>query len=135
MTLLELMLVLAIVSVVTAVIVPRASSFMDAIDVRGAADDAEGLMTAARHLALARSARATVAIDTGTQVLVLQVGGDTVQRRDEEALHGVHLKSSGPSVTYAQSGMGFGVTNLTLIITKGAAAETLVVSKLGRVRR
>ena len=53
MTLIELLLVLAIVSILTAVVVPRAASFMDEINVRGAADDAEGLMNTARHLAVA----------------------------------------------------------------------------------
>jgi type II secretory pathway pseudopilin PulG len=135
MTLIELLLVLAIVSILTAVVVPRVASFMDAIDVRGAADDAEGLMTAARHLAISRAARSSVGIDTGAQTLVLQVGGDTMERRDDGALHGVRLTSNGAAVTYSQIGLGFGVTNLTLVIAKGAAAETLFVSKLGRVRR
>lgn len=133
-TLLELMLVLAIVAILTAVLIPRAATFMDAIDVRGAADDAQGLMTAARHLALARGALASVTIDTGAQAFTLKVGGDTVQHRDERALHGVHLRSTGPAVTYSPLGLGFGATNLTLVITKGAAAETLSVSRLGRVR-
>ncbi|HXC25662.1 MAG TPA: type II secretion system protein [Gemmatimonadaceae bacterium] len=135
MTLIELLLVLAIVGILTAVVVPRVATFIDGIDVRGAADDAEGLMTSARHLAIARAAKASVGIDTGARTLTLQVGGDTLQRRDEGALHGVRLTSNGAAVTYSQIGLGFGVTNLTLVITKGTAAETLFVSKLGRVRR
>ncbi len=133
-TILELMLALMVVSIVTAITVPTAARFLDAIEVRGAANDVEALLNAARHLAIARADRATLDIDTAARTLVLHAGSDTVRRCNEGSLHGVSISASRSSATYSPVGIGFGVTNLTLMIRKGAVAETLYVSRLGRVR-
>jgi len=38
-------------------------------------------------------------------------------------------------MAYAPNGLGYGASNLTLVLRRGERAETLVVSRLGRVRR
>lgn len=129
------MLVLLILSVVTAVTVPRAASFLNAIAVRGAGDDVEALLGAARHLAIARATCASVEIDPVAGTLVLHAGSDTVRRWDERALHGVQLWSNRRTVTYSPIGLGTGGSDLTMTITRGEAADTIYVSRLGRVRR
>lgn len=134
-TLLELIIVMAVLSILSAVSLPRVAGQLDGIAVRGAASDAEAMLESARQIALARSARSTVDIDTARAYFLLRVGNDTLARRDEATMHQVRFTASRTSVTYNQLGMGFGVSNLTLVITRGAAAETVVVSRLGRVRR
>jgi Tfp pilus assembly protein FimT len=134
-TLLDLLIVLAIVAILAAMTIPRVAGFLDSIAVRGAADDVNALLTTARHVALARSERVSMKIDTAARTLILLVGSDTVRRWDEGALHDVRLRSNGAAVTYSPIGMGFGATNLTMVITRGVAAETVYVSRLGRVRR
>jgi hypothetical protein len=37
-------------------------------------------------------------------------------------------------VTYSPTGLGFGASNLTLVITRRQTTDTVVVSRLGRVR-
>jgi len=133
-TLFELMLVLAIVSILSAIALPRSAALLDAIDVHASAVDAVALCTAARHVALAQQAVAVFDIDTARTRLVVRAGPDTVRRRDDGALHGVRFRASRTTATFAADGLGYGVANLTLIITKRAAAETVIVSRLGRVR-
>jgi hypothetical protein len=48
--------------------------------------------------------------------------------------HGVTLESTRTSITYSQTGIGYGAGNLTLIIARNLAADTIFVSRLGRVR-
>lgn len=134
-TLLELILAMSLVAILAATAIPRVRRIVDHIAVRGAADDAEAVLDRARALALARWTRATVVIDTAAGALALVVGPDTVICRDERAAYGVHLHATRASATYTPLGMGFGVSNLTLVATRGAAAETVTVSRLGRVRR
>ena len=48
--------------------------------------------------------------------------------------HGVSLSSTRDSITFDVRGLGWGAANLTLSVRRGAAAETLTVSRLGRVK-
>jgi prepilin-type N-terminal cleavage/methylation domain-containing protein len=134
-TLLELLVTLSLIALLSAIAVPRAVALRDTIAVRGAANDAEALLSAARALAIARATRTSVDIDMPTNTLWLLVGADTIRYRRAGALHGVALWASRTQVTYAPTGAGLGGSNLTLILTKGSAADTLFVSRLGRVRR
>lgn len=134
-TLLELVLVLCILGVVTAIATPKLLGALDHIAARGAVSDAAAMLSLARQLALTRSVRTTVSIDTATAVITIRAGPLLTHSRDERAAHGVRLSASRASVTYTQLGTALGVSNLTLVATRGAAAETLTVSRLGRVRR
>lgn len=134
MTLLELLLALAVVSVIVGVAVPRVRRLVDWIGARGAAGDVAETFSVGRQLALARWTRATIAIDTASGTLTLVVGVDTVMRRDVQREHGAHLRATRTSATYTPLGLALGVSNLTLVATRGVAAETVTVSRLGRVR-
>jgi prepilin-type N-terminal cleavage/methylation domain-containing protein len=133
-TILELTLVIAIISILAAILIPGIASLLDQIDVRGATADARSVFAAARHVAIARASPVTVDIDTAAHTLLVRAGSDTVRWRDEHELHGVRFRATRTSMTYAPTGVGYGVSNLTLIITKRNAADTLVISRLGRVR-
>lgn len=134
-TLLEVMLALSIASILSAVAIPKTGALLDRIAVRGAVNDVDALLDHARHTAMTWGERATVELDTVHAIAVLRVGRDTTARREEGTLNGVRFRATRTSVVYTQLGMGFGVSNLTLVISKGAAAETLTVSRLGRVKR
>ncbi|MGI8508327.1 MAG: pilus assembly FimT family protein [Gemmatimonadaceae bacterium] len=134
-TLLELMLILSVVSILSAVAVPKVGAMLDHVAVHGAVNDVAAMLDRARHTAMTRGERATVDLDTARVSVTLSVGRDTLSWREEGALAGVRFHATRSSVTYTQLGLGFGVSNLTLVVFRGAAAETLTVSRLGRVRR
>lgn len=133
-TLLELLLTLAIVSVLAAMVVPGVRRLADEIGARGAAGDAAELFGVARQLAMARWERTNVAIDTALGVLTLTAGPDTLMRRDVRREHGVTLHATRVAATYTPLGLALGVSNLSIITARGSAAETVTVSRLGRVR-
>ncbi len=134
-TLIELLLALSVASILSAVAVPRFATLLDSSSVRGATNDVEALLETARHSAMTRGERATVELDSAGAMVTLRIGRDSMIHRNLGALLGVRFRTTRTSVTYSQLGLGFGVSNLTLIVSKGAAAETLTVSRLGRVRR
>lgn len=134
-TLLELLIVVTIIGLLTGVAVPRTRRLLDGIAARGAAVDATNMLELARHVAMARGERVSVDIDSAPARLTMRAGTDTIRVRNENAVHGVRFAVTRSPIVYSQLGMGFGVSNLTLVVTRGQAAETVTVSRLGRVRR
>ncbi|MHB0947950.1 MAG: GspH/FimT family protein [Gemmatimonadaceae bacterium] len=135
-TLLELMVVLSLLAVVAAVALPRAGRREDRRRVHGAALHAATVMSGARAEAVARGSAVAVALDTaaGTLTVIAEAGRDTLRVRDLSTVFGVRLLSTRDSLAYDGRGLGIGAANLTLTFTRGAAAETLVLSRLGRLR-
>jgi hypothetical protein len=66
--------------------------------------------------------------------VVVHAGADTLRRLHLRARHGVRLSASRDTMAYAPPGVGHGAANLRVILTRGRAADTVVVSRLGRVR-
>lgn len=129
----ELVVVLAIAGVLAAIAVPPMRRGVQRLAVRGAAADAKAAFSLARNLAIARSARVAVTIDAPHGLLRVIARGDTTVRAVGE-VHGVALEATRDSMAYSPLGLGFGGSNLRLILRRGPAAETLYVSRLGRVR-
>lgn len=134
-TLPEIIIALCVLAIVTAVAGLRVGDFRDRSSVRRADGETVATFAAARRWSLSRSVRTAVSIDTAAATLVVRSYGDTVLLRRLGASHGVWLSASRDSMAYAPNGLGYGASNLTLVLRRGAAAETVVVSRLGRVRR
>ena len=133
-TIIETTVTLSVIAILAAIVLPKASGFIDAIEVRGAVTEAEALFSTARHVAIARGAQATLEINAGRGSMSLRVGRDTLQLRELEQAHGVLLRTTRASIVYSPTGVGFGAANLTLTINRNLAADTIFVSRLGRVR-
>jgi Tfp pilus assembly major pilin PilA len=134
-TLPETMIVLCVVGILTTVAGLRVAEFRDRSSVRRATTETVATFAAARRWALSRSVRTAVRIDTAAATLVVSSYGDTIVRRHIGDSHGVSLTTSRDSMAYAPNGLGYGASNLTIVLRRGARAETVVVSRLGRVRR
>ena len=134
MRIIELTIALVIAAILSAIALPRAAGFVDAMEVRGAVTEIDALFSIARHVAIARAVQATLDIDPPRGVVSVRVGADTVRKREIELAHGVSLQSTRASITYSQTGIGYGAGNLSLIVARNLAVDTIFVSRLGRVR-
>ena len=136
-TLIELIVVVGIVAVLTAISIPRATRYMDRIQVSGATREVATVFATARMAAIARSSLVSVLIDAGTgriSAVTGQDNRDTVVTRTVGKNFGVTLRATRDSMSYNSVGLGYGAANLRVIVSRGAAADSVVTSRLGRIR-
>jgi Tfp pilus assembly major pilin PilA len=133
-TIIELTVTICILMVLSAIAIPRFGDSLDKIRVRSAVAEIESLFSTARHIAIARSSQATVDIDTIAGVIYVSVGGDTLRKRGIGAGHDVELAANRTQMSYSATGMGYGAANLSVVVRRNAFADTVFVSRLGRVR-
>lgn len=133
-TIFELIVTLCILSILSAIAIPRAGALLDSIHVHGAAAEVEALFSIARHLAIARGAQSTVEVDPARRVMYVSVGEDTVRRLDLGTTHDVQLAATRTRMSYGPTGMGYGAANLSVVVRRNASVDTVFVSRLGRVR-
>lgn len=133
-TIIEVTVVLAIAAVLFAIGLPRAWAFVDRIEVRGAVTEIESLFSLARHVAIARGEQVTLDMDATNRLISIRAGPELIRTREVGAAHGVTMSTNRTSITYSPIGVGYGASNFTLIVSRNRAADTIVVSRLGRVR-
>ena len=133
-TIVELLVVLTIMAITLAVALPRAHRMLDGIAVHAAASDVATLLATARVLALAGHASVAVDVDSVSGALHVRRGTELLLARNVGTLHGVSLGRTRDSLTYDGRGLGRGAANLSVIVRRGAVADTIFVSRLGRVR-
>jgi prepilin-type N-terminal cleavage/methylation domain-containing protein len=133
-TLIELTVTLCIVSILSAIAIPRAGGFLDGIHVRAAVVEIESLFSTARHLAIARASQVTVEIDTTARVIYISAEKDTLRKGQIGAEHDVRLSTTRPRMSYSATGMGYGAANLSVVVRRNSVADTVFVSRLGRLR-
>lgn len=135
LTLVELVLVCTLVGLVAGIAVPRASGMLDALRLSQASHEVAAAVTLARAAAIRRADYARLIVDGSRGEVRIESGGDTLYRRGLGDLHHVSVLASRDTITYAPTGLGYGVANSTIVISIGAKAETVTVSRLGRMRR
>ena len=133
-TIIELTVTLCLLSILSAIAIPWMGGILDRVRVRSAAVEVESLFSAARHIAIARATQATLEIDPSAQAINISVGSDTVRKRDIGAAHGVLLSATRARMSYSATGMGYGAANLSVVVRRNSSADTVFVSRLGRVR-
>jgi Tfp pilus assembly protein FimT len=135
LTLAELVMTCTFVGLVAGIAVPRIGALLDTIRLQQASHEVAGAVTLARAVAIRRANYARLIIDGARDELRIESGMDTLHRRDLHAMHRVRLRASRDTITYAPSGLGYGVANSTIVVSIGQRAETVTVSRLGRMRR
>ncbi len=135
MTLPELVTILAIVGIVTAITVPRAVSWTDRAAVRRSAVELAAFYARARLEAMVRGARVRLEFHADSLRAVLEDGSDSVVlARSGPSRHGVSFTASRSVIRIHPNGLGAGGANTRLVVRRGAAAESLTTSRLGRLR-
>jgi Tfp pilus assembly protein FimT len=133
-SLVELVLVLIIVGLVAAIGVHELRLQLDRVAVRAAVAEAASVVARARDEARAQRSTVDLRIDTVGGAMLLRSHGQRVAYHALGHAHGVSLSTTRDSILFDPRGLGYGAANLTLVARRGNAADTLVVSRLGRTR-
>ncbi len=133
-TLAELVAVLVLTAIVLAVAVPRSRHVVERAAVRGAVSDIVATLSMARQLAASGGGGVAVSVDAPAATIRVTRYGDTILTRPLGRLFGVTLRATRDSLAYDARGLGSGASNLTFVIVRGITIDTVVVSRLGRVR-
>ena len=134
-TLVEILVVIVIVAACSAFALPRYLAFQQRLAARGAASLLTRALLDARHLAGRHGRRTAVRVDTAAAVVTVQDAGGPLARHELQSVFGVTVSATRDSVAYSPDGLGYGASNARFIVVRGAAAETVTVSRIGRVRR
>jgi prepilin-type N-terminal cleavage/methylation domain-containing protein len=132
-TLPELLVALLLVSVILGIAFVRLGAAADRAAVRAAASEAASVFVAARNAAIYRRAPVAVRIDTLSAMLLTRADTIVLTRRDLHVL-GISMSASRDSMAFDARGLGVGAANLSLVLRRGRATDTLFLSRLGRVR-
>jgi prepilin-type N-terminal cleavage/methylation domain-containing protein len=133
-TLPELALVLAIAALMSLIGVRQLQLHLDRLSTRGAVAESALLVTRAREEALAQHALVSLRVDTAAGAVTLHARGERLAIHPLARRYGVTLSATRDSIAFDARGLGYGAANMTLIARRREAANTLVVSRLGRVR-
>jgi type II secretory pathway pseudopilin PulG len=126
---------MAVAGILLALALPRFAAARDARAVRGAMDVLTAGFSLARQTALARRALVTIAFDTAAGVIQVRSALGPIRRSDLSASFGVTIAANRDSAVYDPRGLGYGLSNLTVVVHRGNFVDTLTMSRLGRVRR
>lgn len=130
----ELIIALAIIGIVLGLGLRGLAAARNGGAARAGAAEVRAAFNGARALAVRRGERAAVRIDTLANTVAVHIRTDTVLQRPLFALYRVRLSTTRDSASYGATGLGYGSSNLRVLVRRGAAVETVTVARLGRVR-
>jgi len=133
-TLAELLVVLAVMGLLLGLSIPLVATAADRAAVRAATTDAAAVFRMARNEAIYRRAAVAVMIDTLRGSVIARADTSFLVRRDLGGAYGVRLAATRDTMAFDAHGLGVGAANLSVIARRGRFADTLFVSRLGRLR-
>ena len=133
----EIVVVLAIAAVLSAVALPRLGGLLDALAADAAARDVTMALAVTRSAAVERGKRARLVIRADSLNIDLWENADwePFLRWTGPADRGVSLLVSNPQVVFSPTGIGWGVSNTKVTLSRGSHIETITTSRVGRVKR
>lgn len=133
-TLWELVASMAIISTVIAAVAPPIAHARDRAAVHAAAAALRVTLASARNIALTRAASAVVIFDSAPPAISVVVNREIVLRQLLTGDFRAQLSATRDTIRFGPTGRAFGASNSTLILQAGSAADTITVSRVGRVR-
>jgi prepilin-type N-terminal cleavage/methylation domain-containing protein len=133
-TLPELMLILAVTGILLAIAIPQLSRAMDRIEVQAATAHLVAAHQRARMMAITRGQVLTLSVDSAELRIAPASGGVALWSEAGPATAGVSLAGPTRHFTFSPEGFTLGLSNASLLLTRGSSTRTVVISRLGRVR-
>ena len=130
----ELVVVLVLASLLMALALPPLKRGYDRLMTRGAAREVATLFHVARAAAIASGRPTAVHLRDDVARAAVVRRGETLLVRSPGPSFGVAMRSTRDSMAYSIIGLGFGGANLSVVLSRGSAVDTVVVSREGRVR-
>ncbi len=135
-TLIEIVIVVAIVGLLAALATPRVAGWMDRLAVMRSVQEFHSFYNVARMGAVYRSSRVRISITPDSLIAIAEGEPDSVVvHMSGPATYGVSLQVSRNVIRLYPTGIGLGAANTTIVLQRGAVAESLTISRLGRLRR
>ncbi len=135
-TLVELVLVLALLSILAGFGLPAAGRLRDAVAADRAAQAIVGAHRVARFSAILRNRRTLVVVRPESLAVRALGGADTLTLwvREGPAADGVALAGPTYALVFAPTGIPLGAANATFLLTRGSVTRRVIISRLGRTR-
>lgn len=136
-TLIETIVVLAILAVLVLLVGQRVGPTLDRIATDGAARDVTTAITIARTAAVMQGTRARLRITADSLRVDREdaSGWQLFARWPGPAAAGVTVSVSNPEVMFSPLGIGWGAANTRVVLRRGSQIVTITTSRLGRVKR
>lgn len=132
----ELAIVLAVIGSLTALSLPKLGGALDRLAVNRATREAMTFYQRARMAAVFRSQRVRVEFNQDSLRATFEgIKDSTFMSWPGPARHRVRLSASRSVIRIHPTGIGWGAANVKLLFRRGAAAESLTTSRVGRLRR
>ncbi|MEO8090243.1 MAG: GspH/FimT family pseudopilin [Gemmatimonadales bacterium] len=133
-TLPEILLVLALGSVLLGVAIPRFSAVVDRIEVADAAGHIAAAHRRARLMAVTQSLVTVLSVDAPALTIRRKGLSPPLWSEAGPTAHRVSLVGPARQFTFSPEGFTLGLSNATLRLTRGSATRTVIISRLGRIR-
>jgi prepilin-type N-terminal cleavage/methylation domain-containing protein len=137
-TLIEVLMVVAIVGILLAVVVPKYGSIASTMNVRSAKQEMATLLAQGRATAIQTNQTVKV-IRSGNVVSLIAVSGTTstiIAQQDLGSQFGVTLSATRDSLAYDSRGMVTGnTTTLKFIVSNATTRDSVCLMALGKVTR
>lgn len=135
-TLIELAMVLVVIGVLTGLAGPRVAAYVDWLAVNRAEAETAAFYNRARIAAVYRAVRVRIAFAGDSLIAIAEGSVDSILGSTPgPERHGVALVASRAEIRLYPNGLGLGAANTKLVFRRGAAADSLTISRLGRIRR
>ncbi len=135
-TLPELVIVLVVIGLVLGVAAPKTTQWRDQRAVNRAVNETVLFYERVRFVAVIRSRTFQIEFGPEGYSAVSELPGTPVRFSARGPVRrGVALTVSRSVIRLSPNGLGYGAANTKLVFRRGSAAESLTVSRLGRLKR
>ena len=133
-SLIELVLVLALIGLLLGIALPPLAGALDRIEVAAAASQIAAAHTRARMMAISGSRVVVLTVDSAALSIHLRGSTNHLWSDRGPAFSRVSLSGPARSFTFSPEGFSLALSNASLHLSRGSATRTVVVSRLGRLR-